>query len=85
MGSVTPPVTEGTVSPTPPAFTAITPEVTIGGIPAKVTFSGLTPSSVGLYQINAIVPPNVPRGGAVPVVVAIGGQTSQRDVTIAIQ
>jgi uncharacterized protein (TIGR03437 family) len=37
---------------TTPAITAL-PAVTIGGVPASVTFSGRAPGAVGLFQINA--------------------------------
>jgi uncharacterized protein (TIGR03437 family) len=42
-------------------YTNTTPTVTIGGATAQVLFSGLTPGSTGLYQIDAVVP-NVPPG-----------------------
>ena len=36
------------------ATQAVQPVVTVGGIPSpNVTFSGLTPGFVGLYQVNA--------------------------------
>jgi uncharacterized protein (TIGR03437 family) len=38
------------------------PLVTIGGAPAMVSFSGLAPGFVGLYQINAQVPSGVDPG-----------------------
>jgi len=57
--------------------------VTIGGQPAPVSFSGLTPGYPGLYQINAVVPSGV-SGDAVPVVVSVTGQTSP-PVTMAVQ
>ena len=61
-----------------------TPVVTIGGVPAAVTFSGLAPGFVGLYQVNAEVPANARTGDAVPVALTIGGVTSNT-VTIAVQ
>lgn len=60
------------------------PTVNIGGLPAQVLFSGLAPGSVGEYQINALVPAGSSKGAAVPVVIAIGGSTSNT-VTIAVQ
>jgi uncharacterized protein (TIGR03437 family) len=75
----------GVVTPTPAPLTLSTPSVTIGGVPATVSFSGLSPGSVGLYQINAIVPAGVTPGASVPVVIAINSKASPNGVTIAIQ
>ena len=60
------------------------PTVTIGGLPAMVLFSGLTPDPVGLYQINAEVPTNAPTASAVSVAVSIGGVPSNT-VLMAVQ
>ena len=57
--------------------------VRIGEIAAQVQL-GLTPGFVGLYQVNALVPPNAPRGNAVPVAIVIGG-TQSNAVSIAVQ
>lgn len=46
-------------------------QVTIGGIPADVSYAGLAPGWVGLYQVNARVPDSVAPGDAVPVVIKI--------------
>ena len=51
-------------------------QVTIGGQPAAVTYAGLTPGSVGLYQVNAQVPVGLTAGDAVPVNLSAAGQTS---------
>ncbi|MBM3795224.1 MAG: hypothetical protein FJW31_14400 [Acidobacteria bacterium] len=67
----------GEPSPAGPlAETRSTPAVTIGGRPAQVLFSGLTPGSVGLYQINIIPAADTPTG-LQPVVVTIGGVASK--------
>jgi len=69
--------------PDPPIRTVDTPEVSIGGAPAEVSFSGLAPGSVGLYQINAKIAAAAQTGNAVPLTVSIGGRTSNT-VTIAV-
>jgi uncharacterized protein (TIGR03437 family) len=53
-----------------------------------VSFSGLAPGFVGLYQVNAQVPDHAPTGDAVPVVLTMTGQNgavSSLAVTIAVQ
>jgi uncharacterized protein (TIGR03437 family) len=58
--------------------------VTVGGVPAVVQFSGLAPTLLGVYQVNVRIPSNAPTGSTVPVVLKIGGATSNT-VTIAIE
>ena len=67
-----------------PSTTIHAPRVSIGGMDATVVFSGLDPSQVGVYQIQAIVPAGAPTGSAVPLVISIGGAVSNT-VTLAIQ
>jgi uncharacterized protein (TIGR03437 family) len=68
----------------PLSQTQSTPLVTIGGVTAKVQFSGLAPGFAGLYQVNVQVPDGISPGEAVPVVVTIGGVASNT-ATIAVQ
>ena len=68
----------------PLSTTQYPPLVTIGGAPATVLFSGLTPGGVGLYQVNARVPEGSSKGAAVPVVISIEGVVSNT-VTMAVQ
>jgi uncharacterized protein (TIGR03437 family) len=56
--------------------------VTIGGQIAEVQFSGLTPTAVGLYQLNVVVPNGL--AGVVPVIISIGGVNSKPSA-IAVQ
>ncbi len=49
--------------------------VTIGGMNAAVSFSGLAPEFVGLYQVNAAVPAGLASGNQ-PVVITLGGSAS---------
>jgi len=58
--------------------------VTIGGVPAIVQFSGLTPGFTGLYQLNVVVPGGVPGGDGVPVVLSVAG-VSSASVTMSVQ
>ena len=44
------------------ATTLSQPQILIGGAQATVTFSGLAPNFVGLYQVNAIVPATIGAG-----------------------
>jgi uncharacterized protein (TIGR03437 family) len=84
LGAVTNQPLDGSAAPSSPlARTSATPQVTIGNAPATVTFSGLAPGFVGLYQINALVPAAAPAGTAVPVAISIGGVASNT-VTIAV-
>jgi len=86
LGQVENPPPDGQPAPLQPlSMTPTNPTVTIGGIPStNVSFSGLAPGFVGLYQVNAQVPAGVPTGPAVPVTITMGGITSNQ-ATIAIQ
>jgi uncharacterized protein (TIGR03437 family) len=62
----------------------------VGGVKVPALFSGLTPSFVGLYQVNIQVPEGVPSGDSVPVVItaedlATGAKGSSNSVTIAVR
>ncbi|HXP87260.1 MAG TPA: IPT/TIG domain-containing protein [Bryobacteraceae bacterium] len=59
-----------------------TPVVTIGGIPATVTFAGLI--SPGLYQFNVVVPASAPSGDNA-LVATYNGQSTQADVLLTIR
>ena len=84
LGPVTNQPLTGGPSPGNPLSETIAPTaVTIGGIPASVLFSGLTPGFVAFYQVNVEVPANVTVGPAVPVVLIVGG-VSSNTVTMAI-
>jgi uncharacterized protein (TIGR03437 family) len=59
--------------------------VTIGGVAATVQYEGSAPGDVaGVLQVNAVVPQTVSPGGQ-PVVMKIGGGSSQAGVTIAVK
>jgi minor extracellular serine protease Vpr len=77
LGAVDHPPLSGEATPSQQlASTLVKPTVTIGGLAADVLFSGLTPGSIGLYQIDVQVPANAPPG-LQPVVIAQNGVSSQ--------
>jgi uncharacterized protein (TIGR03437 family) len=59
-------------------------QVFLGGMPAAVTYAGLAPGTVGLYQFNVVVPDMAP-GDAVPLTFALGGNTGQQVLYTAVQ
>lgn len=83
-GRVIPAVPAGQATPAAPlSKTPGDPLATIGGLPARVLFSGLAPGFVGVWQINAVVPENAPEGDDIPLQVSINGAVSNT-VTIAV-
>jgi uncharacterized protein (TIGR03437 family) len=85
LGAVDQTIPDGAAAPSAPlANTVVKPTVKIGAQSAVVSFSGLAPGFVGLYQIDAMVPEGITPGSAVPVVMSIAGQTSP-PVTISVR
>jgi uncharacterized protein (TIGR03437 family) len=85
LGDVNRRPTSGSASPSNPvSMTLATPIVTVGSVPATVSFSGLAPGFVGLYQVNVQIPNNAPTGAAVPLSLSIGG-VAANTATIAIE
>lgn len=83
LGAVSPAGADGAVAGAN-QHTSNTAKVTIGGQNAQVSFAGLTPGLVGMYQITAVVPANAPTGNGVQVTIQIAGQISPA-VVMAIQ
>jgi uncharacterized protein (TIGR03437 family) len=84
LGATSPVVPEGTASPVPPANAPDT-KVCFGqqspfSQPVCVTpdFSGLTPQSVGLYQINVTIPAGL-TSGDMPIYYTVGGASSDTE------
>jgi uncharacterized protein (TIGR03437 family) len=76
---------DGVPAPLDPLYkTVTTPTVSIGGVNASVSFAGLAPTLVGVYQINALVPDTIAAGNGIPVRVTMGDIQSNI-VTIAVQ
>jgi uncharacterized protein (TIGR03437 family) len=77
LGPVRPAVAGGVPGASDPLSEALQPvEVSIGGVPYWVTWAGLAPDTVGIYQINVYVPGEHVHGDDLPVVVTVGGVSS---------
>lgn len=86
LGAVNNTPADGAPAPSslPLATTLANPSVTIGGMPASVSYSGLAPGLVGLYQVNVQVPNNAPTGPAVNLAISVDSLISNT-VTVAVQ
>jgi uncharacterized protein (TIGR03437 family) len=83
MGATTPAVDAGLGAPfNPLALAAVPPTLTLGGHPMNVTYAGLSPGSVGLYQINAAVPYGAPQGLSIPLVIDQGSGSTEVDLRV---
>ena len=60
-------------------------QVRIGGLPVEVLYAGGAPGFVGLMQINARAPAGFVPSGALPVMLYVGGASSQPGVTISVE
>jgi len=85
LGVVDPPPLDGANSSDTMRQTNSMPSVQIGGAPAQVTFSGLSPQFVGIYQLSVMVPGGVTTGDAVAVQVQTMDGSNANPVTIALQ
>jgi uncharacterized protein (TIGR03437 family) len=77
MGATAPVVAPGLPGPANPfAMVQTPPSVTLGGYPLVVTYAGLAPGEVGVYQIDAFVPFGVPQGMSVALDISQGGSST---------
>ena len=83
-GLTNPPIDDGVPPGLPLPLLALPVTVKVGGAPADVAYAGSVLGFVGLAQVDIRVPA-VAASNAVPVQVAIGGNSRNQAVTIAIQ
>ena len=77
LGRTQPAVDAGLPAPSDPlAGAIIAPLVTLGGVPLTVSYAGLVPGQVGVYQINATIPLKIPQGLNIPLVIDQGMTTT---------
>jgi hypothetical protein len=60
----------------------VLPKVTIGGMPATITFAGIV--EAGLYQLNVVVPAGAVNGNQA-LVATVEGASTQQNVLLAVQ
>ncbi len=84
LGVVDPPLASGQAAPTTTLHRTVgTPLVNVANAPAEVTFSGLAPGFVGLYQVNIRLPASTARGTQ-PVQIVMNGIASNT-ATVEVQ
>jgi uncharacterized protein (TIGR03437 family) len=85
-GLLAPSVSDGAVIPDAnPPVSAAPVSLTIGGLPAIVSYQGAAPGLVaGVMQINVQVPASVAPGSAVPVTIGVGGTAGLNTVLMAV-
>jgi len=72
MGATNPPVASGQPTPLESVPATIQPTLTVNGQNAAIGYAGLTPTGIGLYQINFTVPTGL-AAGSWPLVVTQNG------------
>lgn len=83
LGRTSPEVADGAAAPSDPlARVVLPPTVTIGGTSIPVEFAGLSPGSVGVYQINLFIPDSVPVGLDVPLTITQGTNSTTVSVRV---
>jgi uncharacterized protein (TIGR03437 family) len=82
FGPVTPNIQPGQITQQLNALAA--PYVVrFGGTEGTVTYAGLAPNFVGLYQFNVVVPA-IAAGDSVPLTFSLGGVSSTQSLSIAV-
>jgi uncharacterized protein (TIGR03437 family) len=82
LGQTSPGATEGLAASSSPLQSVPNVTATLGGgfsssaVTLTPAFAGLTPTAVGLYQVNLTVPANAPIGLGVPLTVSVNGTVS---------
>jgi len=82
LGVTDPPVADGAATPLSPLSWTPLPTVTLGSAALNVFFSGLTPTLVGVYQINATVPNTIKEGLSVPLTISMNGGSTTVNVRV---
>jgi uncharacterized protein (TIGR03437 family) len=60
-------------------------QIFLGGTQAQVSYAGLAPSFVGLYQFNVVVPASLPANNLTPLTFTLGGTAGTQTLYTAVQ
>jgi uncharacterized protein (TIGR03437 family) len=82
FGDVTPPTNAGQIAAGITNLNAPL-QILFGPAAAQISYKGLAPGYVGLYQFNVVVP-NVPDNNLVPLTFNLGGAPSTQTLFIAV-
>jgi len=82
QGAVAPAVDDGAAAPTQTS-SVVMPNVYLQGVQLQVQYSGLAPGVAGLWQINAMLPPDAPTGSALVLTVVSGLASNQLAVAVS--
>src|SRR5262249_13837312 len=83
FGAVTPDIAAGQIAQQSNRISDAL-QFSIGGAPATVSYAGLAPNFVGLYQFNLVVP-TVAASDAVPVTFTLGGVAGTQTLYLSVQ
>jgi uncharacterized protein (TIGR03437 family) len=83
LGAVNPSIVTGAAAPVSPLSVVTGPvAVYINGVPAVITFQGLTPNLVALYQINVVVPAGAGAGTVPLAILTADGFTDEAAIVV---
>jgi uncharacterized protein (TIGR03437 family) len=83
MGQTSPAIPAGAAAPSDPlSRVSRQPSITIAGMNLDVSYAGLAPGEVGVYQINAKVPESVLTGMSMPLTIDQGGASTTLNVRV---
>jgi len=83
LGATSPEVPAGSPAPSaPPAFALTAPEVRLGDIPLSISYAGMVPGQVGVYQIIVRAPSKVVSRVSVPLTVRQGNASATVNVRV---
>jgi len=86
FGAVEPPIASGALAPADTLHRVVeNVEASIGGVSAEVSFAGLAPNFVALYQIDLTVPSDAPTGDIVPLGMSVGDRGLENLVWISVE